>query len=401
MKRLVLFAPLYATFEKERRFGLLVRNMAQYVKFMERNELEEFCIFTYGVNDAATLVALQREGIFPAGFSVLTPPRRLESKFGQILYSVVGPFIHRAELKKADAFRTQQVSGSWTALISKMLCNKPLLFRLGYPLSVRFRTEGRRLNYLVTRFIERLVVRNADHVAVTSNIMQRYYGAMSRQINVTVLPSYVDLSLASPISDYDRCKPILFVGRLELVKNIDNIIIACSRLKVPLHLYYGGGDLEGQLRKLAAELGATVEFKGSVPNKELMRLHHSHSIFMLCSLREGMPKAMIEAMASGLICVGTRTDGVSELIEHGKTGYLAGGFDADAIETALAVALREMNPQIGRNAREFVIQNHTLEHAVDVELGILKNIIASAQAADRLSSVEAGKSRASTRRPTN
>jgi len=401
MKRLVLFAPLYVTFEKERRFGLLVRNMAQYVKFMERNELEEFCIFTYGVNDAATLVALQREGILPACIRVLTPPRWLGSKFGQILYSVIGPFIHRAELKKADVFRTQQVSGSWTALIAKLLCNKPLLFRLGYPLSVRFRTEGRRLNYLVARFVERLVVRNADHVAVTSNIMQRYYGAMSRQTNVTVLPSYVDLSLANPISEYDRSKPILFVGRLEPVKNIDNIIIACNRLKVPLHLYYGGGNLEGHLRKLAADVGAVVVFKGSVPNEELMRIHHNHSIFMLCSLREGMPKAMIEAMASGLICVGTRTDGVSELIEHGRTGYLAGGFDADAIEAALAVALREMNPQIGWNAREFVIKNHTLEHAVDVELGILKKIIASAHAAGRLNSAETGKSRASTGRPTN
>jgi glycosyltransferase involved in cell wall biosynthesis len=185
------------------------------------------------------------------------------------------------------------------------------------------------------------------------------------------------------------------------VKNIDNIIVACSRLKVPLHLYYGGGNLEGHLRKLAAEIGAVVEFKGSVPNEELLRIHHNHSIFVLCSLREGMPKAMIEAMASGLICVGTRTDGVSELIENGKTGYLAGGFDADAIEAALAVALREMNSQIGWNAREFVIKNHSLEYAVDVELDILKKIIASARAADRLNSEETRKSRAPTERPTN
>ena len=84
-----------------------------------------------------------------------------------------------------------------------------------------------------------------------------------------------------------------------------------------------------------------------------------------------------------------------------RPGTSPGAFDADAIEAALAVALKEMNPQIGRNAREFVIKNHSLEHAVDVELGILKKIIASAQAADRLNSAETGKSRASTGRPTN
>jgi len=109
-----------------------------------------------------------------------------------------------------------------------------------------------------------------------------------------------------------------------------------------------------------------------------------------------MPKAMIEAMASGLICVGTRTDGVCELIEHGKTGYLADGFDAAAIEAALAMALNEMNPQIGRNAREFVTKNHALEHVVDVELGILKKIIVSTQSAGRVSSVESERSRVST-----
>ena len=398
MRRLVLFSELYTTFEKQKRFGLLVRNMSQYIKLMERDELDEFLVFTYGAHDVEALLATQREGTFPAGFRVLSPPRWLTSRTGQFIYSLIGPFIHHAELRKADVFRTQQVAGSWTALIAKILCKRPLLFRLGYPLSVRFRTEGKRLKYLIARCVERLVVGNADHVAVTSNIMKRYYGAMSRLPNVTVLPNYVDLSLASPISQYDRSKPILCVGRLEPVKNIDNIILACSRLKVPLHLYYGGGSLEGHLRKLAADVGAAVEFKGSVPNEELMRIHRDHSIFVLCSLREGMPKAMIEAMASGLICVGTRTDGVCELIEHGRTGYLADGFDADAIETALATALKEMNPQMGRNAREFVIKNHALEHVVDLELGILKKIIASTQAADRLSSVV---SRTSTHRPIN
>jgi glycosyltransferase involved in cell wall biosynthesis len=387
------------TFEKQKRYGLFVRNLSQYIKFMERNELDELYIFTYGAKDVEALMAAQREGTFPAGFRVLAPPRWLTSRTGQIIYSLIGPFIHRGELRKADVFRTHQVAGSWAALIAKILCKKPLLFRLGYPLSVRFRTEGKRLNYLLARFVERLLVHYADHVAVTSRIMQRYYGAMSRRANVTVLPNHVDLSLACPISEYDRNKPILFVGRLEPVKNIDNIILACSRLKVPLHLYYGGGNLEGQLRKLAADMGAVVEFKGSVPSEELMRIHHNHSIFVLCSLREGMPKAMIEAMASGLICVGTQTDGVSELIEHGKTGYVAQGFDANAIENTLAMALKEMNPQIGRNARELVIKSHALEHVIDVELGILKKIIVSTQAAGRLCAVKSGKSTASSHRP--
>src|SRR5204862_5076852 len=134
VKRLVLFSELYMTFEKQKRYGLFVRNLSQYIKFMERNELDELYIFTYGAEDVEALMAAQRAGTFPAGFRVLAPPRWLTSRTGQIIYSFIGPFIHGGELRKADVFRTHQVAGSWAALIAKILCKKPLLFRLGYPL---------------------------------------------------------------------------------------------------------------------------------------------------------------------------------------------------------------------------------------------------------------------------
>jgi glycosyltransferase involved in cell wall biosynthesis len=378
MRKLVLFPELYTTLAKQQRFGLLVRNMVQYVKFIERNELDEFLIFSYAREDQATLEELQRAGIFPKSFRVLTPPAWLGSKYGQLVYSIIGPWLHRHELRGADAFRTQQVTGAWSALIAKALFRKPLLFRLGYPLSVRFASEGKKLNYKIAHFVERLLVRHADHVAVTSRIMQRYYGAMDDQANVTVLPNYVDLDYTAAIDAYDPKKPAIFVGRLEPVKNIQNIIKACAAQKLPLHLYYGGGELEQELRALAASLGADVEFKGAVPNRELLKIHHRHAIFMLCSTREGMPKALIEAMASGLICVVTPTDGASELVTDGVTGYVAKGYDADAIAEALSRALAEMNPEIGRNARQFVVNNLSLEHAVEQELAILKKIVARA-----------------------
>lgn len=375
MRRLVLFPELYTTLAKQQSYGLLVRNMIQYLKMIERGELDEFCVFTYSTKDHLTLEELKRNGTFPDTFRVLTPPGWLKGKFGMVLYSVIGPFLHRGVLKDADVFRTQQVTGSWSALIAKLLFRKPLLFRLGYPLSVRFEAEGKKLSRMIARTVERIMVRNADHVAVTSHIMQDYYGAMGNRQKVVVLPNYVDLEFSRPISNYDRHAPVLFVGRLESVKNIKNIMIACHRQNLPLHLYYGGGNLEQPLRQLASELGADVQFKGSVPNRELLKIHHNHSIFMLCSTREGMPKALIEAMASGLICVTTPTDGASELIEDGKTGYMASGFDADSISAALARAVSEMNPQVGRNARDFVVNNLSLEHAIYLELSLYRNMM--------------------------
>src|SRR5262245_40405885 len=75
------------TFEKQRRYGLLIRNLTQYIKLMERNELDELYIFTYGSDDVESLTAAQRNGTFPPGFHVLAPPKWLNSSTGQIIRS--------------------------------------------------------------------------------------------------------------------------------------------------------------------------------------------------------------------------------------------------------------------------------------------------------------------------
>ena len=160
---------------------------------------------------------------------------------------------------------------------------------------------------MIARSIEWALVRFADRVAVSSTDMQKYYGDLVPNATVTHLPSYVDFTDFKPIADYSRAKPLLFVGRLDPVKNIENLIVACGRLNVSL-VIYGFGPLEDELKALARDCGADVAFKGVVANAELLRRHHDHTIYVLCSLREGMPKSLIEAMASGLICVGTKVE---------------------------------------------------------------------------------------------
>ena len=348
--------------------------MVQYEKFLESGSFDEVYYFTYDDRDQDKLAELKRDKGVPENIRALTPPRFLRSRRGAVIYSIIGPFLHYRVISQATALRTQQVSGAWAGLIAKLIAGKPLLFRLGYPLSIRFKTEGRKVKYLMALAIERLLVRFADHVAVTSRAMQTYYAGSGKSEKVTVLPSYVDVTGFTPITDYAADKPLLFVGRLNEVKNIANLILACGRLGVPLDIY-GFGPLEEELKATARACRATVSFKGVVPNSELMRAHHDHTIFVLCSTREGMPKALIEAMASGLICVVTRTDGALELIEDGVTGHHIDGFDADAIERKLREVLASIDPEIGRRASAFVRKNNSLEHAVELELKIFDKII--------------------------
>ena len=116
---------------------------------------------------------------------------------------------------------------------------------------------------------------------------------------------------------------IVSVGRLEAQKDYATAIRACSRLRTlgisdwQLHLI-GGGPEEKKLRELADSLGAgpKVVFHGFVPwSQSLFELLSTMDLFVLSSINEGMPRALLEAMARGLPCIATRVSGATELLD--------------------------------------------------------------------------------------
>jgi len=371
---MVVFLEFGSSLIRTEQFGLLRRNLILYERFLEMGAFETVSFVSYAIRDKEKLAALKKCEGLQNGIEVLTPPAGFDSRLGMIAYSLLAPIIHRKAIRTAKVLKTQQVTGSWTALIAKLLYRKPLLFRLGYPLSIRFRVEGKRLKYCLARIIEFCLARGAEHIAVSSHTMRDYYGGLTSPNKITMLPSYVDLSAFMPIADYSPRQPILFVGRLDEVKNLESLISACGKIDIPLHIY-GGGPQESFLRVHAQHCGAKVAFKGVVPNALLAEIHREHSIFVLCSTREGMPKALIEAMASGLICVVTRTEGGLEMIRDGETGYLIPGFSADSIELTLRKVLENIRPEVGRRASAFARRNNSLEHVVEMELEIIETIL--------------------------
>lgn len=370
----MLFVEHGSSLTKGLRQGIVYRNMAQYERFLADGDFQEFYWFSYDPEDHAHLERLRKEKPFWNHLHVLTPPRILSGPVGAVIYSLIGPLMHWRAFAQADVLRVHQVSGSWTALLGRWIFRKPLLFRLGYPLSHRFKKEGRQINHWLARIVEKMLMRNADHAAVTSQQMFDYYHPMAPKTPICILPNYVDVSGFTPLTDYDMSRPFLFVARLAEVKNLENIIAAVARIGHSMHVY-GGGPLEERLKQLVAETGARVEFRGFVSNTDLQKIHHHHSIYILCSHREGLPKALVEAMASGLICVVTPAEGIVELVEDGKSGYVTDGFDADAIEKRLRWVMENYDPAVGRGAVEFIHRTHSLDHAVELERDIYRKII--------------------------
>ena len=373
MKHIIVLFELRSSFARAEEHGLLDRNWVLFCQLLANGAYDRIYYFSYDRNDTKLLEQYHRAGRLPVEIQLLVPPKWLSGKLGTLVYSLLGPIIHRTVFKDSRALYTQQVSGAWTALIGKLAFRTPVLFRCGYPLSVRFEQERKSVKRAITLLLENALMRFSDHIGVTSSIMRDYYGAMNPSAAITVMPNYVDMSAFHQMQHYDKTQPVLFVGRLAEVKNIANLITACGNLGLSLHLY-GKGPLEDELRAHAKSQGADVHFKGNVQNTELARLHHNHSIFVSCSFREGLPKAVVEAMASGLIVVGTKTDGLMELIEDGRNGHLIEGYDASAIQAGLEKVLENFDPDVGRRASRFVQANYSLDAAVDVSQKILAQI---------------------------
>ena len=101
----------------------------------------------------------------------------------------------------------------------------------------------------------------------------------------------------------------------------------------------GDGELRGELERQAARLGleARVHFVGS--RSDIPDLLAASDLFLLPSRWEGLPMALLEAMASGLPVIASSVSGTREVVESGESGLLVPPGDADALAAAIARVL--------------------------------------------------------------
>jgi glycosyltransferase involved in cell wall biosynthesis len=121
----------------------------------------------------------------------------------------------------------------------------------------------------------------------------------------------------------DRSRPvrIVTVGSLaQRYKGIDVLIRAVSALRRSGErcelTVIGEGRYRAELEALAAELQLAVRFTSQLKRPQVMAELDAADIFVLASRTEGLPRALIEAMARGLACVATRVGGIPELVDE-------------------------------------------------------------------------------------
>jgi glycosyltransferase involved in cell wall biosynthesis len=181
-----------------------------------------------------------------------------------------------------------------------------------------------------------------------------------------VVPNSVPLP--SPSSVPQEPGRILFLGRLEAAKGVFELLGAGARLAAScpaLRLVFGGeGDAAG-LRAKAAELGIAdrIELIGWAGPQERDAQLARASVFCLPSHAEGLPMAMLEAMASGRAVVASSVGGIPETIVDGGNGLLVPPRDEAALARALEQVLNDGNlrTRLERGARVTIEQHYSTE----------------------------------------
>ncbi len=145
-------------------------------------------------------------------------------------------------------------------------------------------------------------------------------------------------------------RPVVFAaGRLVRKKGFEFLIDAARELGAALPdlrvVIAGGGDLDDELRRRAADVSRHVTFVGNVSQDVVGRLSAAADVVAVPSVHDehgnvdGLPNFALEAMATGTPVVATRVGGLPSLIEDGRTGRLVPERDAAALAAALGSLL--------------------------------------------------------------
>lgn len=161
---------------------------------------------------------------------------------------------------------------------------------------------------------------------------------------------------------------ILYVGRLIPGKNVETLIDALAQLDDADGAWVcdvvGDGELQEALARRAKQAGLAekIRFHGGVPFEEVLAFYERSDVLVLVSETEGWPKAIAEAMAFGLLCIGNDRGLVPEMLAGGRGFSIPVGEAGRLAETLRGIlanptAYRQMRVEAARWG-----QRYSLEH---------------------------------------
>lgn len=287
--------------------------------------------------------------------------------------------------QQADVVHAHEFAGSCYAALGAKLAGVPLVCTI----------HGK--NYWPDRYYRRAAFRRvlataSSFVTVSNDLRDFAAGVLGVDgKRIRVIHNGVDAmkysrnnatraTLREQLGLGDADEAILAVGELSAVKGHEVLIRAAAsltRARPALHVVIAGeGGERARLLELAAQLGFGDRLHLLGFRRDVPALLSAADIFAMPSYSEGMPLAMIEAMATGTPIVASEVGGIPSLITHGTDGVLTKAGDADALASALKTLLE--NPGSRRTCADSAHRRFLNHFSLSSMLDNYRNLYESA-----------------------
>jgi glycosyltransferase involved in cell wall biosynthesis len=223
-----------------------------------------------------------------------------------------------------------------------------------------FRPYDFRLYHKLSAPFLRLIWKNSSSIVANSNGLRSLALAFNSRYPIPVISNGVDLDQFTVAHRAWSPPHILSVGRVVHQKGFDLALCALSQLKDLEWTWTVAGD-GPQMSMLQAmsdeyDIRSRIHFAGWLSTEQLKGEYASANLFLFPSRHEGMPNAVLEAMAGGLPVIATAIAGNEELVVDGETGRLVPTEDVDALRESLRTLLTDagLREQMGLAAHRRV-----------------------------------------------
>jgi glycosyltransferase involved in cell wall biosynthesis len=175
---------------------------------------------------------------------------------------------------------------------------------------------------------------------------------------------------------------IVCTGRLVAAKGHRILIEALAQMAregLALNtVLIGDGPERPAIEQQCQRSGLTeqVHLTGALNHADTLALVADADIFVLASFAEGLPVALMEAMALGVVCVSTRINGIPELIFDNRNGLLVAAGNPELLQDAIARLVRDpaLRQSLGRAARQTVESTYNLSRNHDLLAAALRRL---------------------------
>ncbi len=220
------------------------------------------------------------------------------------------------------------------------------------------------------RVFEKNALKNSDAVIAVSKEMQCQLMATQTidESKIAVLPNGVDVQkdIEAVQKPSDGFKTLLFVGRLDRIKGVHNLLESMKTVRSDIRLVIiGDGPERRNIENMThamidnnRELAGRIEILGAMANDEVMKKVKQCDALILPSFHETQGIVLMEANACGKPVIASFIEGVKEVVTHGYNGLLCNPYCPEQISDAInrLFSNPDLMIEMGKNGRELVAQ---------------------------------------------